>query len=563
MSSSARYFVMTSNRFRWVFCQLEALRHCLPPSVRHILAKLPKSLDETYERILQEIPKVNQVHTHRLLQCLTVAVRPLTVEELAEVFAIDFPVAGGIPKLNESSRCEDQEQAVLSACSSLITIVEDKGSRRVHFSHFSVKEFLTSDRLAGKTVDASHYHIRLHSAYTIMAQVCLAALLRFDDQMDEKTIKSYPLAEYAGQHFTDHADSEDVLKDINDDGLDRLFDPDKPHFDIWWRLRSVDQAGDNSHDVPSICQTSSESSLDSKQSSPDPDYSGASPLKPGHPLSTHSEGLTPMHCIVRLGHFFLAQHLISKRLQDHNVLYKGMTLSHFALYMNNFKISRLALRHCVDVDIRGIKGWTALHIVASTGRLELTRILLERRAAVDPQDNKRRTPLYCAMYRAEDESEDESEYETEDKPDVLGCARLLLDHGADVDARNNCGQAPLHQATSREVIGAVRLLIERGAFVDLADDKGETALHRASRRGNVDITRLLISQGASVDAQDNGGSTPLHLAASSEDNKVPKLLLEHGANVNVQNKEGKTPFQVASVSVKDLLSEHMQSVHEA
>ncbi|KAI0299910.1 hypothetical protein BC826DRAFT_966879 [Russula brevipes] len=235
--------------FRWVFCQLEALRHSLPSSVRHILAKLPKSLDETYERILQEIPKVNQVHTHRLLQCLTVAVRPLTVEELAEVFAIDFPVAGGIPKLDESSRCEDQEHAVLSACSSLIAIVEHKGSRRVHFSHFSVKEFLISDRLAGKTVDASHYHIRLYSACTTMAQVCLAALLRFDDQMDEKTIKSYPLAEYAGQHFTDHADSEVVLKELNDDGLDRLFDPDKPHFDIWWRLRNGDQAGDNPYDA--------------------------------------------------------------------------------------------------------------------------------------------------------------------------------------------------------------------------------------------------------------------------------------------------------------------------
>jgi len=47
------------------------------------------------------------------------------------------------------------------------------------------------------------------------------------------------------------------------------------------------------------------------------------------------------------------------------------------------------------------------------------------------------------------------------------------------------------------------------------------------------------------------------------DNEVPKLLLEHGASVHVQNKEGKTPFQVASVSVKDLLSEHMQGVQEA
>jgi hypothetical protein len=165
-----------------------------------------------------------------------VAKRPLTVEELAEVLAIDFPEAGGIPKLKEGFRWEDQEQAVLSACSSLIIVVEDKGSRRVQFSHFSVKEFLTSDRLAKKTVDGSHfYHIRLDSAHTIMAQACLGVLLGFDDQMDEETMKSYPLAEYAVEHVTDHADFENVISHISD-GLDDLFDPDKPHFDIWCRL---------------------------------------------------------------------------------------------------------------------------------------------------------------------------------------------------------------------------------------------------------------------------------------------------------------------------------------
>src|SRR5258708_17698230 len=43
------------HRFRWVYCQLEALRHCLAPCVRRILAELPDTLDETYERVLREI----------------------------------------------------------------------------------------------------------------------------------------------------------------------------------------------------------------------------------------------------------------------------------------------------------------------------------------------------------------------------------------------------------------------------------------------------------------------------------------------------------------------------
>ena len=113
-----------------------------------VLEELPETLDETYERILQEIPKANRVHSHRLLQCLTVAVRPLRVQELAEVLAVDFNAAKGIPKLNEDWRWKDQEQAVLTACSSLIAVVNFQNSQMVQFSHYSVKEFLTSDRLA-------------------------------------------------------------------------------------------------------------------------------------------------------------------------------------------------------------------------------------------------------------------------------------------------------------------------------------------------------------------------------------------------------------------------------
>src|ERR1700761_5253212 len=106
------------HRFRWVFCQLEVLQHCFPANLRHALEELPKSLDETYMRILNEINNANREHAYRLLQCLTVAYRPLRVKELA----VDVNM-GGIPILNTHWRWEDQEEAVLSACSSLVTIV--------------------------------------------------------------------------------------------------------------------------------------------------------------------------------------------------------------------------------------------------------------------------------------------------------------------------------------------------------------------------------------------------------------------------------------------------------
>jgi hypothetical protein len=189
-------------RFRWVYCQLEALRHCLPSSVGKILEELPETLDETYERVLKEINKANRDHAHRLLQFLTVALRPLRVEELAEVLAIDFdaPADRGIPPSNPNWRWTDQHQAVLSTCSSLIAIVDDGGYQVVQFSHFSVKEFLTSKRLARSSGDISRYHILLEPANTILAQACLGVLLRLDDRIDEDNPDDIPLLTYAARY---------------------------------------------------------------------------------------------------------------------------------------------------------------------------------------------------------------------------------------------------------------------------------------------------------------------------------------------------------------------------
>jgi hypothetical protein len=223
-----------------VFCQLETLRHCLPSSVRHTLDELPESLDETYERILKEIKKPNRDHACRLLQCLVVAIRPLRVEELAEVLTVDFGDAEGIPKLNQNWRWEDEEQALLTSCSSLIAIVEANDSRVVQFSHFSVKEFLTSTRLATSSKDLSRYHIDLEPALTILAQTCRGVLLQPDDCVGENSIgRSSSLAKYAAQHWVTHAQFESVSLSLQK-AMEYLFDRDKPYFAAWLELHNID-----------------------------------------------------------------------------------------------------------------------------------------------------------------------------------------------------------------------------------------------------------------------------------------------------------------------------------
>ena len=213
---------------------MEVLRHCFPTNLRHILDELPKSLDETYKRVLKEINNANQEHAYRLLQCLTVATRPLQVEELAEVLSVDFNT-GGIPKTNANWRWEDQEEAVLSACSSLVTVVIVKGSRVVQFSHFSVKEFLLSDRLAGCTEEVSRFHIPVEPSHVVLAQACLSVLLRLDDRTNKDAVEEIPLFRYAAVYWSLHAQIGYVESHIKDP-MDLFFDTDKPHFSAWARI---------------------------------------------------------------------------------------------------------------------------------------------------------------------------------------------------------------------------------------------------------------------------------------------------------------------------------------
>jgi hypothetical protein len=195
--------------------------------------------------MLKEIKKPNRDHARRVLQCLVVAIRPLCVEELAEVLAVDFEDPEGVPVLKPSWRWEDQEQALLASCSSLIVVVDTGDSRVVQFSHFSVKEFLTSPRLSTSSQDVSRYYIALEPAHTILAQACVSVLLQLPDIDDDDEVgKNAPLVSYAAEYWARHAQFEDVVSRIK--GIEYLFDPDKPYFTAWRRLYDIDTPPSNS-----------------------------------------------------------------------------------------------------------------------------------------------------------------------------------------------------------------------------------------------------------------------------------------------------------------------------
>jgi hypothetical protein len=107
--------------------------------------------------------------TLRLFQCVAVASRPLRVRELAEILAFDFE-EGSTPTFLADWCPEDPAQAVLSTCSSLLAVFDDDdGFQVIQFAHFSVKEYLTSERLAKAMDTISRFHVSMTPAHTIIA----------------------------------------------------------------------------------------------------------------------------------------------------------------------------------------------------------------------------------------------------------------------------------------------------------------------------------------------------------------------------------------------------------
>jgi hypothetical protein len=109
----------------------------------------------------------------------------------------------------------------------------------VQFSQFSVKEFLTSPRLATASREVSNYHINSEPAHTIFGQACPGVLLQIQDEIDGHTPEDDPLARYATERRTTHAQFGEMSSGLHK-GMEYLFDANKPHFKVWLALCDID-----------------------------------------------------------------------------------------------------------------------------------------------------------------------------------------------------------------------------------------------------------------------------------------------------------------------------------
>jgi ankyrin repeat protein len=511
-----------------VYCQLVYLRGCHPGRIRHALTELPETLDETYERTLRDVKSVDSELAHRLFQCVAVACRPLRVEELAEFLALKFDV-GQIPTLHEGWRLEDPIDAVLSTCSTLLSLVIVDDYTTIQFSHFSVMEYLTSSRFANKRDPISlRYHISMTPAHTLVAQACLCILLNLDDNITQVSLQKFPLAEYAAEFWVNHALFEGVSQSA-EEAMMQLFDTSKSHLAAWLWIYDPYRP-ERQHE---------------RLERPSPPlgtplhyaaFYGLQPIMKAlaieHAQDVNSRRFhndaTPLHLASRNGFVekFLNQwrQVAGTRVSEKQWLTPlRQTPLHQASQSGSLEVARLLIDHGADLEVQDKHGNTPLHEASMSESVEIARLLLELGAATTAQNERGLTPLHLAS-----------------RSGNVDIARLLIEHRADVAVKDERGSTPLHDASAFGSLDVACLLVEHGAATTSQDNDGVTPLHQVSRLGIVDIGRLLIEHGADLAAQSNFGSTPLRDALFTGSMEIARLLVEKGADLGAQDEHGNT-----------------------
>jgi hypothetical protein len=127
---------------------------------------------------------------------------------------------------------------------------------------------------------------------------------------------------------------------------------------------------------------------------------------------------------------------------------------------------------------------------------------------------------------------------------------MLLEKGADVNAKNTGGNTALSWASWRGHTETAVMLLEKGSDVNAKDDYARTALHSASSSGHTETVAMLLEKGADVNAKDNDGTTALIDASIQIRPEVVTMLLKRkDIIVNATDKDGLTALHRASAAI--------------
>ena len=200
---------------------------------------------------------------------------------------------------------------------------------------------------------------------------------------------------------------------------------------------------------------------------------------------------------------------------------KGVTDLHHAVCLNLPALAQSLLDQGADIDAKA-----TLHASILT---HLTTFLDKTEVGDDEREIEDSTPLHAAALA-----------------NARQTAEVLLQNGADINAKDDEGATSLHFAALANARQTAEVLLQNGADINAKDDEGATSLHFAALANARQTAEVLLQNGADINAKAEGGVTPLDYAALANAWQTAEVLLQNGAEVNAKNDNGVTSLHAAA-----------------
>ena len=549
--------------FRWVACQIEALKDCHTlAELEDALKTLPATLEDTYERALSIIDEKRKEPIRNVLRWLCFSARPVRLEEIAEVMAVDFSTEAQ-PHYDPRKRLIDSER-FFQNYSNLVHVFKVKGKkadfRELRLAHLSVRDFLVSSNIRSSSV--SYFAIDSLSAHTSIAQTCLIYLRQFNKPLELISMppESYSLARYAAKHWPLHVQevvgAAGRLVRAPTDKLVRVSSNDQalPLIALiiefllqLLKVLNISSASAQVQGLPTdlnyLCSellSAQDAQLQSQILFFDPDTPWIEQPDIARTLNMLPSAL---YYAAHAGLETSVRMLLAKGADPNAVGGRYGNALQAAACKGHEEVIELLLGAGADVNLNGGDYGTALQGAASYGHRRCAKFLIVNGADVNAQSGEHATALHAAAYMGE-----------------VRIAELLIEYGAEIDCFDDEHSTPLLWAAREGHHDTVRLLLDKGADCLMKDTGGWTALDECAPAGFDSIVEMLVAHHRPIIySKDTQDYTALHHTAPQQHDSTVAILIDAGMDIDAKNCYGRSPiFQAVGSGHEDTVRTFLQ-----